>query len=77
MLTATQPQTTAPLSSNDRAKIADVLTWDLCKRVTPEEVEGIRVRGEWVAVQLSHHRAVPIHREVFRSILQQQKAVNN
>lgn len=77
MLTATRPQTTAPLSSSDKEIIADVLTWDLCKRVTPEEVEGIRVSGEWVAVQLSVHRAVPIHREVFRSILQRQKVVTN
>ncbi len=77
MLTATQPQTTALLNSNDRATIADVLTWDLCKPVTPEEVEAIRVDGEWVEVHLSFHRAVPIHREVFRSIMQQQQAAAN
>lgn len=77
MLTATRPQTAALLNSNDRTKIADVLTWDLCKPVTPEEVEAIRVHGEWVEVQLSFHRAVPIHREVFRSIMQQQQTTVN
>lgn len=74
MLTATRPRTTEPLSRNDKATIAAVLTWDLCNRITPEEVEAIRVDGEWVAVRLSYRRAVPIHRDVFRSILQQQQA---
>jgi len=74
MLTVIRPKTTEPLSRNDKATIAAVLTWDLRKQVTPEEVEAIRVSGEWVAVRLSCHRAVPIHREIFRSILQQQQA---
>ena len=72
MLTATRPRTTEPLSRNDKATIAAVLTWDLRKRITPEEVEAIRLNGEWVAVQLTFRRAVPIHRDVFLSILQQQ-----
>lgn len=75
MLTATRPQKTAPLSSNDRVTIAAVLSWDLCKLVTPEEVEAIAVQGEWVAVYLTSYRAVPIHKEVFRSIRQQQEAL--
>ncbi|MBD1806339.1 hypothetical protein H6F98_12875 [Microcoleus sp. FACHB-SPT15] len=69
---ATLPRTTAPLSSDDKGTIAAVLTWDLCKPVTPEEIEAIQVNGEWVAVRLSCQRAVPIHRDVFRSIRQQQ-----
>lgn len=72
MLTATRAKT-EPLSRQDKETIAAVLTWDLCKPVTPEEVETIRVDGEWVAVRLSCRRAVPIHRDIFRSILQQQK----
>ncbi|MBV9386029.1 MAG: hypothetical protein JOZ78_06345 [Chroococcidiopsidaceae cyanobacterium CP_BM_ER_R8_30] len=75
MLAATKPKTTEPLSHQDKETIAAVLTWDLCKPVMPEEVEAIRVDGEWVAVRLSCRRAVPIHRDVFRSILQQQKAL--
>ncbi|HEY9636989.1 MAG TPA: hypothetical protein V6D14_26550 [Coleofasciculaceae cyanobacterium] len=74
MLRATLARTTAPLSPKDRGTIAAVLTWDLCKRVDPEEVEAIQVNGEWVAVRLSCQRSVPIHREVFRSIRQQQQA---
>ncbi len=74
MLAGTKQKTTGLLSGNDKAMIAAVLTWDLCKQVTPEEVEAVRVSGEWVTVRLSCHRAVPIHRDVFRSILQQQKA---
>ncbi len=73
MLTATRPSKTVPLSSDDKAKIAAVLSWDLCKPVNPREVESIQVNGEWVAVSLTLHRAVPIHREVFRAILEQQK----
>jgi hypothetical protein len=73
MLTATKPRTTEPLSRNDKATIAAVVTWDLCKLVNPEEVEAIRVNREWVAVRLSCNRVVPIHRDVFRSILQQQQ----
>ena len=75
MLTATRPKKIAPLSSDDKAKIAAVLSWDLCKPVNPREVEAIRVNGEWVAVSLTLHRAVPIHREIFRSILQQQETI--
>jgi hypothetical protein len=75
MLTATKPKTAEPLSRKDKATIAAVLTWDLCKRITPEEVEAVRVSGEWVAVRLTFHRAVPIHRDVFRSILQQQQTI--
>ena len=74
MFTSSRPRTAEPLSRQDKATIAAVLTWDLRKPVTPEEVEAIRVRGEWVAVHLSCHRAVPIHRDVFRSILRQQQA---
>ena len=74
MLKATSPRTTAPLSPKERGAIAAVLTWDLCKQVAPEEVEAIRVNGEWVAVRLSSQRCVPIHREVFLSIRQQQQA---
>jgi hypothetical protein len=74
MLRATFLRTTAPLSLEERGTIAAVLTWDLCKRVEPEEVEAIQVNGEWVAVRLSCQRSVPIHREVFRSIRQQQQA---
>jgi hypothetical protein len=73
MLRATSLRTTVPLSPEDKGTIAAVLTWDLCKRVDPEEVEAIQVNGEWVAVRLSYQRSVPIHREVFRSIRQQQK----
>lgn len=73
MQTATLLRKTAPLSSEDKVAIAAVLTWDLCKKVTPEEVEAIQVNGEWVAVRLSFQRAVPIHRDVFRSIRQQQQ----
>lgn len=73
MQTATQTRKTAPLSSKDRMAIAAILTWDLCKQIAPEEVEAIQVNGEWVAVRLSYQRAVPIHRDVFRSIRQQQQ----
>lgn len=75
MLTATRPRTTESLSHNDKATIAAVLSWDLSKPITPEEVEAIRVNRDWVTVRLSYHRAVPIHRDVFRSILQQQQAI--
>ncbi len=76
MLTVTRSKKTEPLSRQDKEAIAAVLTWDLCKPVMAEEVETIRVNGEWVAVLLSCHRAVPIHRDIFRSILQQQKAAS-
>lgn len=79
MLTATRPTTrpttTEPLSRKDKATIAAVLTWDLRKPVTLEEVEAIWINREWVTVSLSCHRAVPIHRDVFRSILQHQQAI--
>lgn len=72
MLTASRPKQ-LPLSNTDKKAIASVLTWDLCKSITPEEVEAIRVNGEWVTVWLNSHRAVPIHRDIFRSILRQQQ----
>ncbi|MCA1995229.1 MAG: hypothetical protein LDL41_24750 [Coleofasciculus sp. S288] len=77
MVRATQLITTVPLSRKDRDAIAAVLTWDLCKTISPDEIEAIRVSGEWVTVRLSFQRAVPIHREVFRSIRQQQSSALN
>ncbi len=77
MVRATLPATTTPLSNQDKDAIAAVLTWDLCKKISPDEVEAIQVNGDWVTVRLSFQRAVPIHREIFRSIRHQQSSSLN
>lgn len=73
----TNPLNTPDLNTQEKAAIAAVLSWDLCKPIQPDEVESIRVRGEWFQIRLSCDRAVPIHRDVFRTIRQQQMAQAN
>ncbi|MBW4649413.1 MAG: hypothetical protein KME06_12115 [Kastovskya adunca ATA6-11-RM4] len=74
MLTVTRPKTTELLSCHDKATIAAVLSWDLAGEITPEEIEAIRLEGEWVIVRLNFRRAVPLHRDAFINILNQQRA---
>ena len=57
-----------------RETIAAVLSWDLCREVSPEEIESFKIVGDILWVNLTENRAVPIAVETFRSIATQQQA---
>lgn len=74
-----QAQRTEALSYTDRVTIAAVLTWDNFGNVfSPDEIEAIRIDSDMVRVKLSPINGKPrewvIHRNVFRNILEQQRA---
>ena len=62
-----------PLTWEDRKAIANVLSWDMCKFIAPEEIETIRIECDIVMVYLTNDRLHPIHRDSFKQILQEQK----
>ncbi len=73
MVTQTQTKTEV-LSYEERQIIASVLSWDaIDKTFSADEIEAIRIEGDMVWVKLTNG-AWPISRNMFRSILEAQRA---
>ncbi|MGB3205186.1 MAG: hypothetical protein WBB28_09375 [Crinalium sp.] len=58
----------------DRKLVADVLSWDLYREVSPDEIEAFKIINDILWVNLTQNRSVPIAVETFRSIATQQQA---
>jgi len=71
----------SPLTLADRQIIADVLTWDAQREVSPSEIETIAITHDIVWVKFTDNRAIPLHVETFKSIraaqLEQAEAMDN
>ena len=58
----------APLTLADKQIIALVLTWDVQREVSPNEIEAIAIQHDILWVKLTDNRAIPLHVETFRAI---------
>lgn len=62
-----------PLSWEDRQIIADICTWDMCRFVSPEEIETIRIEADMVMIYLTGGRCNPISVSQFKQIRKEQQ----
>ena len=60
------------IALKDRQIVAQVLSWDLYREVSPDEIESFLIIKDVLWVNLTESRSVPIAVETFRNILAQQ-----
>ncbi|MBD1882143.1 hypothetical protein, partial [Coleofasciculus sp. FACHB-T130] len=69
----TAPATRSPLSIDEKITIAKVLSWDTYQEVHPEEIITIWMKEDILWTLLSGNRAIPIHKDTFKSIRDAQR----
>ena len=57
-----------------RKTVADVLSWDLYREVSPDEIQSFLIANDVLWVNLTGDYSVPIAVETFQSLLTQQQA---
>ena len=72
--TQTAQRQQQPLSIEERATIARVLSWDTCEDVHPEQIEAIWMEGDIAWIRLDKG-CVPIHKQTFQDILAAQREI--
>lgn len=62
------------IAFKDRQIVAQVLSWDLYREVSPDEIESFLIVKDVLWINLTQNRSVPIAVAVFREIATQQEA---
>ncbi|MGB3208697.1 MAG: hypothetical protein WBB28_27220 [Crinalium sp.] len=74
LLTRTIAPPRRAIALKDRKLVAQVLSWDLYREVSPDEIESFRIVNDILWVNLTGDHSTPIAVETFRSIATQQQA---